>query len=61
MKDISETIRGTVPAVSEQPSARIHVILARKAPVGVIFRRGSSKWVHIVKWNTDTDKFEHGQ
>jgi len=37
------------------------VILARKAPVGVIFRRGSSKWVHIVKWNTDTDTFDHGQ
>jgi hypothetical protein len=48
-------------AVTEQPNARIHVILARKAPVGVVFRRGSSKWVHIVKWNTDTDTFEYGQ
>ena len=44
-----------------QPSARIHVIMARKAPVAVIFRRGSSKWVQVIKWNTDTDKFDYGQ
>ncbi len=62
MKNIvSEEIDGRMRGVSEQPSARIHVILARKAPVGVIFRRGSSKWFHMVKWNTDTDTFEHGQ
>lgn len=45
----------------QQPAARIHGIVARKAPVVVIFRRGSSKWTHIIKWNTDTDTFEHGQ
>lgn len=45
----------------QQPAARLHGIVARKAPVVVIFRRGSSKWIQIVKWNTDTDKFEHGQ
>ena len=50
-----------MPTVTELPSARIHVILARKAPVGVIFRRGSSKWIHIMKWNTDSDTFEYGQ
>lgn len=58
---VPETAHNGMLAVAEQPSARIHVILARKAPVGVIFRRGSSTWVHIVKWNTDTDTFEHGQ
>jgi hypothetical protein len=47
--------------VTEQPNARIHVVFARKAPMGVIFRRGSSKWTHIVKWNTENDTFEHGQ
>jgi hypothetical protein len=51
---------GTPSSLSD-PAARLHVILARKAPVGVIFRRGSSKWVHIVQWNTDSDTFEYGQ
>jgi hypothetical protein len=44
-----------------QPSARIHVLVARKAPVAVIFRRGSSKWTQVIKWNTDDDTFEYGQ
>jgi hypothetical protein len=37
------------------------VLLARKAPVGVIFRRGPSKWVQLIRWNTKTDEFETGQ
>lgn len=41
--------------------ARLYVILAREAPVGVVFRRGPSKWVQIIKWNTETDTFEPGQ
>jgi len=49
-----QTLNKIPPSVS-QPEARIHVILARKAPAGVIFRRGS------VKWNTDVDTFEYGQ
>lgn len=40
-----------------QPSARIHVIMARKVPVAVIFRRGSSKWVQVIKWNTDMNGY----
>jgi hypothetical protein len=43
------------------PPCRLLVILARKAPVGVIFRRGPSKWVHLIKWNTREDTFEEGQ
>jgi hypothetical protein len=42
-------------------AARLFLILARKAPVAVIFRRGPSKWVQLIKWNTDTDIFEPGQ
>jgi hypothetical protein len=45
----------------KSPPARLFFILARNAPVGVIFRRGPSYWVQIVKWNTDTDTFEEGQ
>jgi len=40
---------------------RLYVILARAAPVAVVFRRGPSRWVQIVKWSTDTDTFEGGQ
>jgi hypothetical protein len=43
------------------PPCRLQVLLARKAPVGVIFRRGPSKWVQIIKWNTEGDVFEEGQ
>lgn len=41
--------------------ARLFVHLAREAPVGVILRRGPSKWVQIILWHTDTDTFEFGQ
>jgi hypothetical protein len=40
---------------------RLSVILAREAPVAVIFRRGPSKLVELIKWHTDTDTFERGQ
>jgi hypothetical protein len=46
---------------STPPPARLFFILARNAPVGVIFRRGPSYWVQVVKWNTDNDTFEEGQ
>jgi hypothetical protein len=36
-------------------------LLAREAPVGVILRRGPSKWVRLIRWNTATDEFEPGQ
>jgi hypothetical protein len=48
----------TVPA---HRSARLNVILARGAPVGVVFRRGPSRQVQVIKWQTDTDCFEPGQ
>lgn len=40
---------------------RIYVLLAREAPVGVIIRRGPSRRVHLVLWQTDADTFEPGQ
>lgn len=45
----------------EPVAARLFAIFARKAPVAVIFRRGPSKWVQLIKWNTDDDSFEPGQ
>jgi hypothetical protein len=41
--------------------ARLFVLLAREAPIGVIFRRGGSDWTQMIKWHTDSDTFELGQ
>jgi hypothetical protein len=39
---------------------RLYLILASEAPVGVIFRRGPSNKVQIIRWNTADDTFEPG-
>ncbi len=39
---------------------RIYGIMARAAPICVLFRRGPSKWTQLVKWHTNTDTFEAG-
>lgn len=44
-----------------EASTRIYGIIAREAPVAVLFRRGPSKFVQMLKWNLDDDTFEHGQ
>ena len=41
--------------------ARLHVLLARDAPVGLVIRRGPSKQVCTVLWNRKNDRFELGQ
>lgn len=40
---------------------RIEGIMARSAPVIVMFCRKPRKWTQMVKWNTATDTFERGQ
>ena len=42
-------------------TARLHAILARNAPLGVVFRRGPSKQVRLIQWNLADDTFEMGQ
>jgi hypothetical protein len=42
-------------------SARLHVVLARDALLGVVFRRGPSKQVCTILWDRKTDKFSVGQ
>jgi hypothetical protein len=39
----------------------LYVILARRAPVAVVFRRGPSRQVLLIRWNTEDDTFEMGQ
>lgn len=40
---------------------RIHVLLARDQPLGLILRRGPSKSVATLLWHRKTDRFELGQ
>src|SRR5258708_36865094 len=40
---------------------RLSIILAREAHKAVIFRKGPTRWVELIVWNTDTDTFEEGQ
>jgi hypothetical protein len=42
-------------------SVRLYAILARTSPLAVIFRRGPSKSVLLLKWDTSNDTFEQGQ
>jgi hypothetical protein len=41
--------------------ARLFVLLARDAHVGVILRRGPSDWVEMIQWHTKNDTFREGQ
>lgn len=41
--------------------ARLHVLLARDAPVGLVIRRGPAKQVCTLLWNRTSDTFELGQ
>ncbi|RUL87003.1 hypothetical protein [Tautonia sociabilis] len=40
---------------------RVHVLLARRAPVGVVIRRGPSKRVCTILWDRRRDEFRLGQ
>ena len=44
-----------------KPSTRIYAILARKAPIAVVFRRGPSRQVLTVAWDTNSHEFRMGQ
>jgi hypothetical protein len=54
VKVTSKGEKGPVPA-------RLFMLFARKSPMAVIFRRGPSKWVQLIKWDTMSDTFEPGQ
>ena len=39
----------------------LFILLARAARIGVILRRGPTKWWRVSLWNTKTDQIEGGQ
>lgn len=45
----------------QRPGARLYAILARESPLAVLFRRGPSNSVLLIKWDTSNDTFEPGQ
>jgi hypothetical protein len=42
-------------------STRLYVIVARKAPIAVVFRRGPTRQVELLSWNLETDEVTAGQ
>lgn len=42
-------------------SCSLYAIQARESPWAVIFRRGPSRFVQLIRWHTETDEFDHGQ
>lgn len=59
-------MRGIIDVAGSMPDelksqTRLYCILAREAPLAVVFRRGPSKQVLLSLWHTDTDQFHEGQ
>ena len=42
------------------PDCKLSVVFARDEPVGLILRRGPSKWVQLILWDTRRDRFTDG-
>jgi len=42
------------------PAPRLSLLLARDVPRAVILRRGPSKWVEVIAWDSQRDIFERG-
>lgn len=47
-------------SVTQRPHPRLYALLARKADIGVVLRRGPSKWVEVIHWDRATDRFTRG-
>ena len=43
------------------PSTRLYAMLARKAPLAVVFRRGPSRQVLLLRWDTASHRLQAGQ
>jgi hypothetical protein len=56
-----QNVRVTSKGKKGPVPARLFMIFARKASMAVVFRRGPSKWVQLIKWDTKSDTFEEGQ
>lgn len=48
-------------AIGDEPSCRLYLIVARDGRTGVIFRRGPSKQVRLLRWWLESGTIEPGQ
>ncbi len=46
---------------TRSPTCRLSVFLSRRTAIGVILRRGPSRWVQMVHWDRGSDRFTPGQ
>jgi hypothetical protein len=46
--------------VRAPPPPRLALLRAARAPLGVVVRRGPSKWTEIIRWDMSRDVFERG-
>ena len=60
-KTIMQNVKVTRKGEKGPVPARLFIIFARTASTAVIFRRGPSRWVQIIKWDTKPDTFDLGQ
>jgi len=56
-----QSMRNDQEQEQRPPATRLYALLARDARSGVIFRRGPSKQVQLIRWDLRDDSFEHGQ
>lgn len=50
----------TTPPGQAIPPPRLYAIVAREAPVALVFRRGPSDWFHLLRWRLDSGELEPG-
>lgn len=59
---VSNSPESMQPSKSRIESAtRLYAILARRGQTGVVFRRGPSKQVQLLRWDLSNDRIDHGQ
>lgn len=55
-----EKLSYLVRLMSQLAPCRLYVLFARDADIGVILRRGPTRWVQVIRWDTRYDTFEDG-
>lgn len=50
-----------VKLLPSQPRTRLYFIVAREAPIAVVFRRGPTKQVELLTWDLRSDELTPGQ
>jgi hypothetical protein len=60
-RDALPGARTESPTPRTPPTARVYAIVARDARTAVVFRRGPTKQVRMLRWDLATDRVEGGQ